>query len=455
MNRHRRNLSSTAMLLMLLCGQLLAEPAKSSRPSETQAVASETDQLFNTGKRLFATGQYADAKAAFDHVLASQQEQGEVSPAVYYNLGSICYRLEDFDCARKHFQRFTRTDSYAAKYAALAYYNLALVENREDNREAAVEALQSSRAASTDPKLIALVNKQLAKLRKTEPTRTTTTTVKDWHSFVYLRHGYDSNIRFAPLEVASNESGDFLQFIGTIDKRIVGEGSTTKNPGLFVNAVLFATNYYSTDFNDFSLLNAGVRYDHPLKGWRNRIAANYMTSTYGQNDYLESTSLTLQTRKTLANDDQFQLRYRYEDIDSLRPVYDYLKGSRQRLRAGYQFTWPQDLVQLWYELELNDRQNTATRNYSPTRHTLRLRYETMLDRRNRLYGEYAFRDSDYEPTLTQDRQDERSLLTLAYVNDFARSWQAEARWRFYTNRSTDTIYSYDRHIVFLSVRKLF
>jgi hypothetical protein len=439
------------MLLMLLCGQPLAEPAASSRPSETEREATEAGQLFNTGKQLFAAGQYADAKAAFDHVLASQQEQGAVSPAVHYNLGSICYRLEDYVCARKHFQRLTRTDSYAA----LAYYNLALVENRDDNPEAAVDALQSSRAATTDPKLIALVNKQLAKLRKSEPRRTTTTTVKDWHSFVYLRHGYDSNIRFAPLEVASNESGDFLQFIGTIDKRIVGEGSTTKQPGLFVNAVLFATNYYSTDFNDFSLLNAGLRYDHPLQGWRNRIAANYTTSTYGKEDYLESASLTLQTRKTLANDDEFQLRYRYEDIDSLRPVYDYLRGSRQRLRAGYQLTWPQDIVQLWYELELNDRQNTASRNYSPTRHTLRLRYETMLDSRNRLYGEYAFRDSDYEPTLTQDRQDERSLLTLAYVNDFAHSWQAEARWRFFTNRSTDNVYSYDRHIVFLSVRKLF
>jgi hypothetical protein len=443
------------MLLMLLCGQLFAEPAESSRTPETQAEAAEADQLFNRGKQLFAAGQYADAKAAFDHVLISQQEQGEVSAAVYYNLGSVCYRLEDFDCARKHFQRLARDDRYADDYAALAYYNLALVENRDGNPEAAVEALQDSRAVTSDPKLIALVNKQLAKLRKTEPRRTTTSTVKDWHSFVYLRHGYDSNIRFAPLEVASNESGDFLQFIGTIDKRIVGEGSTTKEPGLFVNAVLFATNYYSTDFNDFSLLNAGIRYDHLLHGWRNRIAANYTTSTYGKDDYLESTSLTLQTRKTLANDDQLQLRYRYEDIDSLLPVYDYLRGSRQRLRVGYQLTWPQDIVQLWYELELNDRQNTVSRNYSPTRHTLRLRYETMLDRRNRLYGEYAFRDSDYEPTLTQDRKDERSLLTLAYVNDFAPGWQAEARWRFFTNRSTDTIYSYDRHIVFLSVRKLF
>ena len=153
MNMHRRNLSSTAMLLMLLCGQPLAEPAASSRPQATRSDAStrqatEVDQLFNRGKQLFASGQYDDAKAAFDHVLMRQQEQGNVSPAVYYNLGSICYRLEDFDCARSHFESLTGDDSYAAEYAALAYYNIALVENRADNREAAVEALQSSRAAT-------------------------------------------------------------------------------------------------------------------------------------------------------------------------------------------------------------------------------------------------------------------------------------------------------------------
>ncbi len=170
---------------------------------------------------------------------------------------------------------------------------------------------------------------------------------------------------------------------------------------------------------------------------------------------LESYAATFKTRRRFSDGNTLSLRYRYGQLNSLDPLFDYLEGYRQRLRLGYQFKWPSDAVDLWYELELNDRQNTANLNYSPTRNTFRVRYAKKINATNKVYGELAYRHSDYDPTPVQDRLDKRTGYLLAYVNDVARDWQLLARWGFRSNNSTESIYSYDRHVVLLTLRKLF
>lgn len=435
------------LFLWLVNGQAFAAPTPLS---DSQQADSYTGYL-KAGNQFFNEGNYAQAKTAFEQALELALQQGQPVSSLYYNLGSVCYRLQQYEQSRRFYKKLADDE----KLAAVAYYNIALIDNQQDRKSSAIFYFNKSRQASNDEKFTQLVDRQLEKLKQDSLAKTTTVTQKDWHAYFYLSTGYDSNIEFAPLETASNESGSFAQAIGIFDKVIAGKGTGTRQSALLVTSSVFLSNYFSTDFNDFNQFDIGLRYAFPLNRWRNKVDLNLKKLTYGHEDYQRIESATFRTRYRFANKDVLRLRYRYEQIESLDQQFDYLEGNRQRLRAGYQFIWPRDALHLWYELEFNDRENTVNRNYSPTRNTLRLRYEKRLNDVNMVYGEMEYRHSKYDPTPVQDRDDNRSSYLLAYVYDIKPDWQLMAKWRFRSNRSTDPVFSYDRHVAMLTLRKLF
>ena len=442
-----------ALLLLNICGQLNAAPAKSLRLSENPVTI---EDYILVAKNYYHKNDFINAKQSFEQALdLALHKTGTVPESTIatlrYNLGSVCYKLEQYEQSRDYFQQLLKHRNLGA----IAYYNIALIENKQGDKEASIDAFRESRSLSEDEKLNALIDKQLEKLTVQKPVRRKKVSYKDWHAYLYLSPGYDSNISFAPLEIASNKSGTFIQFIGMFDKIITGKGSGGKQPALLFTSMVFANNYFSTDFNDYNIVDVGLRYAFPLGNWKNKIDLNLKQSNYGHRQFQNIAAATFRTKYRTAEDNVFRLRYRYEQIASRDELFDYLDGSRQRLRLGYQFIWPKDALHLWYELELNDRANTVNRNYSPTRNSFRIRYEKNLFRHNKLYGEYEYRHSQYEPTATQDRQDDRSAFLLGFVSDFAPTWQATVKWRYRTNRSTDSIYSYDRQVAMITLRKLF
>jgi len=446
---------TSILVCLLVCSQVYAEPVPVSAPISQLEQEKELSGNLSLASKQYKQGEYAQAKVYYERALNQAQQQGKPTNTIYYNLGSVCYQLKQYDQSKLYFEKLLNHN----KLKAVAYYNLALIENKQGNKKSTIDYLHQSRKVSTDPQLSKLVDQQLLKLINQKPQRTKTVTYKDWHAYLYLSPGYDSNIRFAPADIASNESGSFLQFYGLFDKRIAGKGNGIKDPALLITTSVFLSNYFSTDFNDYNIFDIGLRYLLPVNKWRNSIELNIKKSTYGHSDYLGYYVATFKTRRRFSGGNTLRLRYRYEQINSLQPRYDYLEGYRQKLRLGYQFKWPSDLVDIWYELELNDRENLKTNtldlNYSPTRNTFRVRYEKKINATNRVYGELEYRHSDYDPTPTQDRLDKRSGYLLAYVNDIAKDWQLLARWGFRSNRSTEPVFSYDRHVVLLTLRKSF
>ena len=440
------------LICLLVCTQVYAESVPVSASMSQLEQENGLSENLRLASQQYNKAEYAQAKVYYELALNQAQQQGKPTDTIYYNLGSVCYQLKLYDQSKRYFEKLVNHN----KLKAVAYYNLALIENKQGNKQSTIDYLHQSKKASTDSQLSTLVDQQLLNLSKQKPQRTKTVTYKDWHAYLYLSPGYDSNIRFAPLEIASNESGSFLQFYGLFDKRVAGKGHGKKDPALLITSSVFLSNYFSTDFNDYNIFDIGLRYLLPVNKWRNSIEFNIKKSTYGHSDYQQFYVATFKTRRRFSDGNTLRLRYRYEQIDSLDPLFDYLEGNRQKLRLGYQFNqWPSDTVVLWYELELNDRQNTVKRNYSPTRNTFRVRYEKKFNATNRVYAELEYRHSDYDPTPTQDRLDKRSGYQLSYVNDIAEDWQLSARWGYRSNRSTDSVFSYDRHVVLLTLRKSF
>jgi len=447
MKYKRKKRISSVLFLSLICSQVFAESPILQDKESTESYEND----IRIGNDLFNRGKYAQAKQYFERALKQTQGKGQASQIIYYNLGSVCYKLEQYDSSRDYFKKLLDDD----RFSAVAYYNLALIENKQGNDAAAIDNLKASKAVSRDAQLTALVERQLSTLQNVTPDKDKPTEQQDWHAHLYLTPGYDSNIKFAPLEVASDESGSFIQGIALFDKVITGAASGWKEDSLLFTATIFLSNYFSSDFNDYNLYDIGLRYKLPLSQWRNSVDLNVKKSTYGHIDYQQIYAATFKTRRYYSGGDVLRVRYRYQQINSLDAIYDYLEGNQQKLGVGYQLNWTADSVYLWYELETNNRQNTVNRNYSPTRNTVSARYEKKFDSANKVYGELAYRHSDYEPTQVQDRTDNRNDYQLAYEHDFAPDCELLARWRFTNNRSTDTIYSYDRHLVTLTLRKSF
>jgi len=427
-----------------------------------QAVATQQRQVnisryyTSAGIQHFNQGQYLKAKSSFEQALSVLPSTDKSRTEIYYNLGSVCYKLKEYKQSRIYFNKLLRDK----RLGAVAYYNLALIENRLDNKPAAIAYLQKSRSITTDRQLIALANRQLHQLDNKGDTsqshyRRTRTVKKDWHAYFYLSPGYDSNINFAPLDVGSGRSGRFIQGTALFDKKIAGKGNGYKTPVLLFTSSIFLSNYIATDFNDYNLFNVGLRYKLPLNQWHNVLNVNLDQSTYGHEKYQRNYSVTVYSRRYFSKGKMLRLRYRYDQINSLNSLYDYLEGYRQRLGAAYRIKWSHDYLFLWYGLEFNRRKNTVRRNYSPTRNSFRLRYEKKLNPSHKIYIETEYQRSNYVPTAVQDRLDNRSMYSLAYIYDFARSWQFKAQWRFSNNRSTDSLFSYKRHVGLLTLRKSF
>lgn len=424
------------------------EPTEIISAEESKAYLNDVQQ----GRQYFEQGDYTQAKRSFERALEKLQPGTKSESSLYYNLGSTCYKLEQYDESSVYFNKLLDDK----KFAALANYNLALIENKRNNKAVALHYLKRSKKASTDARFTKLVDRQISQLKGKVRVvkRTRTIKVQDWNAYLYLTTGYDSNINFAPLGVASSDSGYFAQAIGVFDKLIAG-GGKKDDAALFVTSSLFMSNYFATDFNDYNLYDIGLRYARPIKRWKNTIDVNLKQSTYGHDKYQRIYSTTLKTRRRFFGGDTLRLSYRYEQIDSLKSIYDYLNGNRQKFRLGYQLRWPKDSIYLWYELEINNRRDTQNLNYSPTRNTARVRYEKKFNATNRVYAEMEYRHSNYEKTAVQNRRDNRPGYQLAYVNDMAPSWQLLARWRFRANRSTEPAFEYDRHVAMLTLRKNF
>lgn len=447
MKCNRNKFFCAVLLYILLCSQVLAEAALTPDDEKTSRLKTTT----RLAGQQFQQGEYSLAKTTFEQALALALKQGQPLQSIYYNLGSTCYKLEQYDESRSYFSHLLADK----KLQAIVYYNLALIENKQGNKKNTIDYLNTGRQLASEPQLTALIDEQLLKLTPQKPTKTKPGTDKDWQAYAYLTGGYDSNINFAPLEVASDESGSFAQAIAIFDKVIVGEAMGAKQHALLFTSNIFLSNYFATDFNDYRLYDIGLRYLLPVNRWRNAIELNLKQSDYGHDDYQRIYASTLKTRRRFSGGDTLRLRYRYEQVNSINPLYDYLEGDRHRFRLGYRFKWPRDALQLWYELELNDRLNTLNRNYSPTRNSVRLRYDRKLNASNKVYAELEYRRSDYDPTPVQDRADDRSTAMLAYSNDLASDWQLLFKWRYRRNHSTDSVFSYERHVAMLTLRKTF
>lgn len=429
------------VLLMALTG--LISPAILAAPAVSQ-------DAFKKGTESFRQGNYAAAVRTFNKAEA----QGMSSPALYYNLASSYYKLGEYRKAKEYFNRVRKYKGM--KY--LAEYNLGLVALKLKDKKTAKKWFSSVAKNSKDKKLVFLAEKKLKEItpRKAAAQKTPKWVTQKWTTYLSASLGYDDNVNFAPLGIAAKRSDSFYEIVASADYLFTGN----RKNGWVGEAYFYDIDYFSESLFDEYEFGAGIKKHLQLnRDWQTQYTLDMSKINYGGSEYQTIAKIGAEARNSLSNKERVYLRYAYENINSDNPLFDYLEGWRQKLRAEYRLYRKQNKSRLYYELELNNRNDlrlvSGDFSYSPTRHTFRGIYTSIFSPEWHLIGDLSYRASDYPATANQNRKDDRIKAAVYADYRFNRDLKLRAKVEYTDNRSTDDIYDYKRTVYTLGLSALF
>ncbi len=409
---------------------LLILAALSSRPA-----FSSPGEDFDTGVQLFNQGNYEQALTYFTRA----ETGGMASTRLIYNLGSVYYKLAQFENSRRYFEILVDDESLGAQ----AYYNLGLIEHRIGNNKAAIALFEKSRASSADERFGLLAQKQIAKLRSRE--------LKPWFGYASAGYGYDSNITAQPSSNVSGESSTFVETLGLFGWKLSGSDTD----GIHSLASYYSRNYFEgSDFdNDSITLGGEIR--KRIDRWDFGYGLQLTRSSYSGQDFLANTGLIIKAKTRLQNKTEVRLKLLHEDISDRSDEFFYLDGNRTSLNVGYRVKTGITEYRYEYELELNDRANTATTSHSPTRYEFGFHYLNKRSKETLIGGVLEYRYSDYERVASQDRVDDRLRVKLKGEHKVDSVWRIKAELLYADNRSSENEYEYHKYEANVSVHALF
>ena len=415
------------LLLPLIVLLPLVLPALAASP------AAETE--FEAGTRAFKAEKY---QQALDHF--ERAEQAGMSEArLFYNLGAVHYRLDNYDRSRRYFERLLDHP----QLGALGYYNLGLIAHKSGDRADAIAYFEKCSEISADQGLAALAEKQIASLGGRPP--------KSWFGYVSAVYGYDSNITLLTSSSAANQSGDFVQALALGELTLAGKPEDSYE----LTLLLLATDFLDGDEFDDDLLTVGVERRRRAGDWGINYGLEAGTSTFAGEDYTDTLALSAGGRSSLQPDHELRLRLTLEEITESSSEFESVAGSRAEFNASYRIDSGSREYRFEYGLESNDRQNTETDSFSPTRHRLRLRYFHQLGASTEIGASLEFRDSQYQGVPGDDRHDQRLRVRLESKYQFDAGWGAQSEITYTDNDSNQTGSSYHKYQALVSINAVF
>jgi tetratricopeptide (TPR) repeat protein len=383
-------------------------------------------QSFESGLKAFAAKQYQQAIRHFEQA----ETQGYNRYVIAYNLGVSHYKLGQYQQADRAFHRALASP----KLKQVVQYNLGLVRLQQKQKREAIEWFEKAAAGTSNPKIAAIAEQMLGKYQ----TRKKQKKKNYLDGGIIVAYGHDDNVTQAATGTPSERSDDILETYAYLNI-------------LFKHADL-GLNFYSQDFdkinsNDFTQLGINTKFPFKLNKWRMTPSLHYAESELDKDDYQSVRDLRLDAKRFIGKGDYLRFRYRFSDIASEDSRYNYLEGSRQQLRADYYTITRLGRFRYRYEYEVNDRQNSATRNYSPTRHSLRIQLKNSLPAKLLMKNEVLARDSQYdEHTDGFVRKDYRYQYRLHLYTMPFKKFETGVRFTYTDNNSNIPTESFIRRV---------
>lgn len=395
---------------------------------------------FKQGMALFELEDYSNAATKFEHALS----QGMRSTALYYNLASTYFKLNDFKKSRAYFKELKKIP----EMKSLAEYNLGLIQEKLGHNKQANRYFKSVIKDNKDRKLVSLAK---MKIYGKNPK------IKRISSYTSMKIGYDDNINVSPIGTVIDKADSFNELFVTADYLFSGN----RKNGWISDITFFRSSYTDSNIYDFDQLGLGLIKNNKYNKLEIRLQSNYDKYTYGNEDYQSIIKLESRAKYNISNKQKLQLRYRYELISSDRAIYDYLNGWRQKLKTEYKQYNKDSIIKLFYEYEINDREDLITPtpssvlSYSPKRHYIKYSHTKIINKHWRMTGDLSYRKSNYPTTITQNRDDNRWQLSTYADYRLSRSLMIRSKLDYTDNNSTEAIYDYHRTVASVDLNYFF
>lgn len=392
------------------------------------SVFAADDIFFNQGMQAFKSKNYPQAIRYFNQAKAG----GYNRFVIEYNLGVSHYKLGQYLQAEKSFQAALTSE----KLKPIVQYNLGLVKLKQKQKREAIEWFKKAARSKDNPKISTLANRMI---KKYSIARKQNKQKNFLDGGVNLAYGHDSNVTQAATGSPSEQHDDILEtyaYLNILFKHVD------------VKFSYFHQDFATIDSNDFTQLGTALAFPVKTGKWKITPSLHYASSQLDNMDYQSTSGLRLDLKRYTSKGNYLRFRYQFDDVESDNPLYDYLDGTRQRFRGEYLSATAIGRLRLRYEYETNDRQETSTRNYSPTRHSLRLRLKNSLTATFRIKNEIVFRNSVYEAAGTDDftREDNRFQYKLNLYATPISGLELGVRYTYTDNDSNMTTEIFTRNV---------
>ncbi|MBU0681873.1 MAG: hypothetical protein KKD73_10685 [Proteobacteria bacterium] len=413
--------------LLLLCHLVI--------PEALRADNLPASSFFQAGQKSFQAQDYEQALGLFKQAQAA----GLDKPALFYNIGVCAYKLGHYEEATK---AFLHTATFP-KMAALAYYNLAVVAEKQDDQDAALSWLH--KVTTTEPrdeKLVLLAQTALSRIRSRQELS------GQWTRYVALDFGYDDNVAlvdYDDLGLTSDEEDSFTDIFAFIRSPLLGKSASQ---GPYLQGSLSWRDYTKLHEYDSGSLQMEGRYRKNAKGFRLESGAGYSYLSWDGAGYSQSPLFSLHAKHSLGDASSYGLHYEAKYYDILDSDYDYQRGWQHRASAD--FITQSELYRLLigYSLEENDRHDKES---SPRRHLLHAAFELHLIDHLAITVAASYRDSNYDPSGIDDRNEDRYEMSLRLGYSLSNHWELTALASRTINISTAPLYDYRRTMTSLSL----
>ena len=382
---------------------------------------SSSEDTFNTGVKFFQQKQYESALTYFKNASA----QGMTTNALYFNLGVTQYKLGLYDEATTSFTHLSKDK----KFRQIAHYNLGLIAEAQKQKNDAINWYTKTIELDDNKKITRLANNKLDRLLNRKQ--------KNISAYISLAFGNDDNVTNAASNSPTNCSDNYRELY-TYIKLPITENTNVK------------ANFYQNEYNvlvteNFEFYSAAITHTLKSENWKFIPEASLLQSTLNKSSYQNIYDFKLTGKRRLTNKDRLAFRYRYSDIQSQNTLYNYLQGNRHQFRIDHKTKVNLGNLRLRYQLEINDRQNSASENYSPTRHIIRARLKHKLNRGFRLSEEISYRISQYDEASGVIRNDNRLRIRIAMSKKFSKHWTSGIRYSYTNNESNINSENYLRN----------
>jgi tetratricopeptide (TPR) repeat protein len=375
----------------------------------------QATQQFRAGSNAFQAGDYQTALICFE----SAHAQGMSTPALHFNIGVAAYRVGNYGRAETAFKEVANTPALAA----LAYYNLGLVDLKRNDPAAAHRWFSRVEGATDDARLRQLAAAQLGDLQPAVPAHS-------WVGYAGFGVGHDDN-------VALVSNSDVLGISDKADNFAEAQFSLSLPLGDWrIDGGAVAVDYRDLDSFDQLGLQAGARYRWFYDDWTQDAGVQLAYTTLDGAGFENRRALFVQTGRDLLPDLHVRGRYRFSDIDGLNE-FEGLTGRRHELGAALDWTRTEWNFSLGYRLELGDY---AEDSLSATRHEFSFdaSYDFATDWAFR--GQASRRYSNYDSAFNGNEL--RTELGLAVTRMLKPRWQLFLRYEYTNNDADAAAYDY-------------